>query len=126
LFINLVAHQSKLQHCVALSTCEMEQLLAMVAACQFALWSCQLLRELGVVLPDRFELFSDNRGALMAAHTPVGSKYTNQLNARLMFLKELCRDRKVFDIVFAMSKGNYGNHYTGLRATSFSAVCAAC
>jgi hypothetical protein len=29
-----------------------------------------------------------------------------------MSLKELCRDRKVFDIVFARSLHNYGNHYT--------------
>jgi hypothetical protein len=72
-----------------------------VAAYQFALWSCQLLRELGIVLPDRFELFSDNRGALMAAHPPVGSKYTKHIDVRLMFLKELCRDRRVFCIVFA-------------------------
>jgi hypothetical protein len=73
LFGNLVAHQSKLQHCVTLSTCEAE-FLAMVAACQFALWSSQLLRELGVKLPDCFELYSDNKSALMAAHTPVGRK----------------------------------------------------
>jgi len=71
LFGNLVANQSKLQHCVTLSTCEAE-FLAMVAACVFALWSCQLLRELGIVLPDCFELYSDNQSALMIAHTPVG------------------------------------------------------
>jgi hypothetical protein len=73
LFNNLISHQPKLQHCVTLSTCEAE-LLAMVAACQFALWSCQLLRELGVKLPDCFELYSDNKSALMDAHTPVGSR----------------------------------------------------
>jgi len=116
LFGNMVGHQSKLQHCVTLSTCEAE-LLAIVAASQFALWSCQLLRELGVVLPDRFELFSDNRSALMVAHTPVGSKYTKHIDVRLMFLKELCRDRKVFDIVFARSLHNHANHYT--KATGY-------
>jgi hypothetical protein len=93
---------------VALSTCEAE-FLAMVAACQFALWSCQLLRELGVVLPDRFELFSDNRRALVVAHPPMGSRYTKHIDVRLVFLKELCRDRKVVDIVFARSLHNYGN-----------------
>jgi hypothetical protein len=39
----------------------------------------------------------------VVAHPPVGSKYTKYIDVRLMFLKELCRDRKVFDIVFARS-----------------------
>jgi hypothetical protein len=116
LFGNLISHQSKLQHCVTLSTCEAE-LLAMVAACQFALWSCQLLRELGVKLPDCFELYSDNKSALMVAHTPVGSRYTKHIDVRLMFLKELCRDRKVFDILFAESAHNHANH--GTKATGW-------
>ena len=111
LFGNLISHQSKLQHCVTLRTCEAE-LLAMVAACQFALWSCQLLRELGIKLPDCFELYSDNKSALMVAHTPVGSRYTKHIDVRLMFLKELCRDRKVFDILFAESAHNHANHGT--------------
>jgi hypothetical protein len=48
----------------------------------------------------------------MIAHTPVGSRYTKHIDVRLMFLKELCRDRKVFDIVFAESRHNYANHNT--------------
>jgi hypothetical protein len=89
------------------------ELLAMgVAACQFALCSCQLLRELGIKLPDCFELYSDNRSALMVAHTPVGSRYTKHIDVGLMFLKELCRDRKVFDILFAESAHNHANHGT--------------
>jgi hypothetical protein len=89
----------------------------MVAAFQFALWSCQLLRELGVKLPDCFELYSDNKSALMVAHTPVGSRYTKHIDVRLMFLKELCRDRKVFDILFAESAHNHANH--GTKATGW-------
>ena len=43
--------------------------LALVAAVQFALWSMQLLKEIGVVLPDRFELFCDSESAAaIAAH----------------------------------------------------------
>ena len=53
----------------------------------------------------------------MVAHTPVGSKYTKHIDVRLMFLKELCRDRKVFDIVFARSLHNHANHYT--KATGY-------
>jgi hypothetical protein len=72
----------------------------------------QLLRELGIELPDCFELYSDNKSALMVAHTPVGSRYTKHIDVRLMFLKELCRDRKVFDIMFAESSHNHANHNT--------------
>jgi hypothetical protein len=55
---------------------------------------------------------TDNRSALVVAHTPVGSKYTKHIDVRLMFLKELCRDCKVFDIVFARSLHNHASHYT--------------
>jgi hypothetical protein len=47
----------------------------------------------------------------MAAHPPVVSRYTKHIDVRLMFLKELCRDRKVLDMVFARSLHNYGNHH---------------
>ena len=48
----------------------------------------------------------------MIAHTPVGSRYTKHIDVRLLFLKELCRYRKVFDILFAESGHNYANHNT--------------
>ena len=115
LFGNLVANSSRLQHCVTLSTCEAE-FLALVAAAQFALWACQLIRELGVQLPDCMELFCDNKSAAAIAHTPVGHKYTKHIDIRLMFLKELCCDRKIFDIVFTGSATNLANTNTKTTA----------
>ena len=61
----------------------------------------QLLKEIGVVLPDRFELFCDSESAAAIAQSPVGSKYTKHIDVRLLFLKELCCDRKLFDVVLA-------------------------
>ena len=78
LFGNLVANSSKLQHCVTLSTCGAE-FLALVAASQLACWGCQLIRELGVQLPDCMELFCGNKSAAAIAHTPVGHKYTRNI-----------------------------------------------
>ena len=115
LFGNLVGNSSKLQHCVTLSTCEAE-FLALVAASQFALWACQLLRELGVQLPHCCEIYCDNKSAAAIAHTPVGHKYTKHIDIRLMFLKELCCDRKIFDIVFTGSKTNLSNSNTKTTA----------
>jgi hypothetical protein len=108
LFGNLVGHCSKLQRCVSLSTCEAEYL-ALAAACQFVMWSVQLLRELGVVLPKCFELFCDSKSAADIAQSPVGSKYTKHIDVRLLFLKEFCCDHKLFDIVFTRSPSNVAN-----------------
>ena len=90
--------------------------MALVAASQFALWACQLIRELGVQLPDCMELFCDNKSAAAIAHTPVGHKYTKHIDIRLMFLKELCCDRKIFDIVFTGSATNLANTNTKTTA----------
>jgi hypothetical protein len=48
----------------------------------------------------------------MIAHTSVGSRFTKHIDVGLMFLKELCRDRKVFNILIAESAHNYANHNT--------------
>jgi hypothetical protein len=49
------------------------------------MWSVQLLRELGVVLPKCFELLCDSKSAAAIAHSPVGSKYTKHIDVRLRF-----------------------------------------
>jgi hypothetical protein len=76
------------------------------------MWSVQLLREFGVVLPKCFELFCDSKSAAAIAHSPVGSKYTKHIDVRLLFLKELCCDRKLFDIVFTRCPTNVANAAT--------------
>ena len=89
-----------------------------IPSCRFAVRSlaCQLLRELGVQLPHCCEIYCDNKSAAAIAHTPVGHKYTKHIDIRLMFLKELCCDRKIFDIVFTGSKTNLSNSNTKTTA----------
>jgi hypothetical protein len=64
------------------------------------------------VLPKCFELFSDSRSAAAISHSPVGSKYTKHIDVRLLSLKELCCDRKLFDIMYTCSPTNVANAAT--------------
>lgn len=59
------------------------------------MWCVQLLREIGIELPDISTIKTDNQGALRLAHNPEISKRTKHIDVHFHFIRRLVQEKSI-------------------------------
>jgi len=105
-----VAHASKRQHCITMSSCEAE----LVALCDAAielLYVKDLVEFLGHSVDGAIEVFTDNKGAYDLCHRYTSAQHSRHVDRKLFKMREL-RGAKVVTVAHVPTESNPADLFT--------------
>ena len=96
LYGNSITWSSKLQKCIALSSCEAEYV-AIASACREGLWMCNLLDSLQLFKDQQIvlHLFGDNQGSLKLGHNQSYHTDTKHIAIKYHFIRDQIKSGRV-------------------------------
>lgn len=83
----LISWSSRKQSIVAFSSCEVEYVAILYAACQAA-WIEMLLEELKIMEPKQMKMFNDNKSAIDMGNHPVCHDRSKHIERRCHFMRD--------------------------------------
>jgi hypothetical protein len=112
-----VAHASKRQHCITMSSCEAE----LVALCDAAielLYVKDLVTFLGHEIKGAIEVYTDNKGAYDLCHRFTSAQHSRHVDRKMFKMREL-RGAKVVTVSHVPTEDNPADIFTKIlsRAT---------
>ncbi len=100
---------SKLQHCVATSTCEAE-IYSISECAKHCSWFINLLKELNYNIPE-INIFTDNKAAINICNNNIINQKNKHMDIRFHFIKELIFENKI-KLTYVKSKMNLADGLT--------------